>query len=64
MAGDLLSPERLGRRGLVDARAAGRLLDDHRSGRADHGLRLYGLLVLELWLDSLPRGAVAPAAAR
>ncbi len=64
MAGDLLSAERLGRRGLVDARAAGRLLDEHRSGRADHGLRLYGLLVLELWLDSLPRRAAAPVVAR
>ena len=49
MAGDLLSAERLGRRGLVDVGVAQRLLREHRSGAADHGLRLYSLLVLELW---------------
>lgn len=51
LAGDLLARERLARRGLVDPAAAGRLLDEHRRGKADHGLRLYSLLVLELWLD-------------
>jgi len=51
MAGDLLAAERLARRGLVDPVVASRLLDEHRRGTADHGLRLYSLLVLELWLD-------------
>ncbi len=51
LAGDLLARERLARRGFVDPAAAARLLDEHRRGAADHGLRLYSLLVLELWLD-------------
>ena len=59
LAGDLLSTERLGRRGLVDATVAQRLLREHRTGAADHGLRLYSLLVLELWCDRIaaPRAA-------
>ena len=59
LAGDLLSAERLGRRGLVDATVAQRLLREHRTGAADHGLRLYSLLVLELWCDRI----AAPKAA-
>ena len=57
---------------LLDSRTSGRgyfrlgavknLLLDHTSGRADHGYRLWGLLVLELWhrqwIDQPP--ALAP----
>ncbi len=66
MAGDLLARERLARRGLVDPAAACRLLDEHRRGTADHGLRLYSLLVLELWLDWVESraGSALAAAAR
>ena len=65
LVGDVLAPERLGRRGLVDPAAAQRLLREHGSGAADHGLRIYALLVLELWLDSVAerarqRGIIAP----
>ena len=30
-------------------RAVERLLDDHTSGRADHGERIWSLFMLELW---------------
>ncbi len=53
LLGDVLSPERLRRRGLVDPGGVGRLAAEHRSGAADHGLLLYGLVVLELWLDGM-----------
>jgi asparagine synthase (glutamine-hydrolysing) len=46
---DLLSRERIARRGLFDPDAVQRLLDRHQSGEARHGLTLYGLLALELW---------------
>lgn len=62
MAGDLLSAERLGRRGLVDVGVAQRLLREHRSGAADHGLRLYSLLVLELWHERVFAPQALPAA--
>lgn len=61
ITGDLLSPDRLGRRGLVDASVAQRLLDQHRRGSADHGLRLYSLLVLELWCERLSARPVSVA---
>jgi asparagine synthase (glutamine-hydrolysing) len=37
-------------RGWFRADAVGRLLDEHESGSADHGHRLWCLLMLELWL--------------
>lgn len=46
---DLLSPETLRRRGLVDPEAVRRLWDDNVAGRHDNSLRLYALLTLELW---------------
>ena len=45
LAGDLL----LGDRGWFERRAVERLLDEHRAGRADHGHRLWTLVMLELW---------------
>lgn len=37
-------------RGLLKPGAAAAMLDRHRAGRADHGHRIWCLLVLELWL--------------
>lgn len=59
LAGDLLSAERLGGRGFVDAAVVQRLWREHRTGAADHGLRLYSLLVLELWCDRVAAPKVA-----
>jgi asparagine synthase (glutamine-hydrolysing) len=45
-ARDLLSTDR----GWFRRDAVQRLLDEHESGRADHGHRLWCLLMLELWM--------------
>jgi len=45
LAGDLL----LGDRGWFERAAVQQLLDEHVSGRADHGHRLWTLVMLELW---------------
>jgi asparagine synthase (glutamine-hydrolysing) len=45
LAGDLL----LGDRGWFERCTVQRLLDDHSSGRADNGHRLWTLVMLELW---------------
>jgi asparagine synthase (glutamine-hydrolysing) len=43
----LLSPQ--AERDYLQPRAVRRLLDEHRAGAADHGQRLWSLLVLEIW---------------
>ncbi len=48
MAGDLLL-EGARRRGQLRPQAVERLLEEHLSGRVDHGQRLWCLLMLELW---------------
>ncbi|MGI8421998.1 MAG: asparagine synthase-related protein, partial [Gaiellaceae bacterium] len=52
--GDLheLAAAALGGSTLVDPAAARRLLDDHKAGRADHGHRLWCLVMLELWHEA------------
>lgn len=49
LARDLLSSDTIERRGLFDVRCVQRLLNEHESGFADHGLLLWGLMGLELW---------------
>ncbi len=44
-----LSPAQLERHGLLDAVAVGRMLQEHYTGRASHGNRLWNLLMLQLW---------------
>jgi asparagine synthase (glutamine-hydrolysing) len=46
---DLLAPAALGSRGLFDAAALGRLMDEHEAGSADHGSILWALISVELW---------------
>lgn len=46
---DLLLGERARSRGQLRPAAVERLLADHDAGRADHGHRIWCLLVLELW---------------
>ena len=48
-ARDVLLDGRTLGRGLFRPEATTRLLDDHVSGKFDHGYRLWSLLVLELW---------------
>ncbi len=49
LARDLLLDERARSRGQLRPAAVERLLDDHVSGRADHGHRIWCLVMLELW---------------
>jgi asparagine synthase (glutamine-hydrolysing) len=49
LAGDVLLDDRARRRGQLRPAAVERLLQEHVSGRADHGHRLWCLLMLELW---------------
>jgi asparagine synthase (glutamine-hydrolysing) len=47
--GDLLLSDRARARGQLRPQAVERLLREHVEGRADHGHRLWCLLMLELW---------------
>jgi asparagine synthase (glutamine-hydrolysing) len=49
VARDVLLDRRSRERGLIDAQAVERLLDDHAAGRTDGGDRIWSLLNLELW---------------
>ena len=45
-----LGPQGLQRRGLVRVEAIARLQEEHASGRKNHAMRLWVLLILERWL--------------
>jgi asparagine synthase (glutamine-hydrolysing) len=47
----LLDSARLHRHGLMDASVAKRMLDEHRSGRANHAGALWSAIMLQLWLE-------------
>jgi asparagine synthase (glutamine-hydrolysing) len=53
----LLSPS-AATRGVLRPDALRALVDEHASGRADHGQRLYALLFLELWWQRFAQGGV------
>ncbi len=61
LAADLLLGERARARGQLRPSVVKRLLDEHVSARADHGHRLWCLVMLELW-QQLHLEAAAPAA--
>lgn len=50
---DLLSRQRLVRRGLFEPREVARLIDEHVAGRANHAHQLFSLMVFERWADAL-----------
>ena len=52
MVEDLLSEERVRRRGLFDYAEVRRIIDDNLSGREDNSLKVYQLLTLELWHEA------------
>jgi asparagine synthase (glutamine-hydrolysing) len=58
VAGNLLTTDR----GWFRQETVQRLLSDHRSGRADHGHRLWCLLMLELWVREHVEAPVLVAA--
>ena len=51
MVEDLLSEQRLKRHGLLQPSAVRHLLDLHFSGGANHGPRIWNLLMLQAWCD-------------
>jgi asparagine synthase (glutamine-hydrolysing) len=65
LAADLLLDERARGRGQLRGEAVKRLLDEHVTGRADHGHRLWCLVMLELWQRTwvdLPQAVAAERA--
>jgi asparagine synthase (glutamine-hydrolysing) len=62
---DLLSPERIARRGLFDPAAVTRLMDTHTAGKENHAHTLFPLMVFERWADEhLRSSSLKPHAAR
>ena len=67
---ELLSPSSVRSRGLFEPEAVQRLIAENERDEADHALRIWALLTLELWqrtfidgdgsapLDSLPRASL------
>ncbi len=56
MTDDLLSAERLRRRGFFRPAAISRYVDEHRSGRRDWSMQLWQFLTLELWMQTFLDG--------
>ncbi|WP_256725439.1 asparagine synthase (glutamine-hydrolyzing) [Streptomyces sp. IMTB 2501] len=56
---DTLSAPALDRGGLFDARAVGRLADDHLGGRRDTSRKLWALLTYQLWFQTLTSASSA-----
>ncbi len=50
-ASDLLSPATLQLQGLFNAKRVGRMLDEHMSGRRNHGYWLWNVLMAQAWHD-------------
>jgi asparagine synthase (glutamine-hydrolysing) len=46
---DLLAPDTIKRRGILEPAAVAQLLSEHDSGFADHSTKIWGLLNIELW---------------
>jgi hypothetical protein len=63
MVGDLLSPARLRRRGVLRPDAVWSIVEDVWAGREDNALRVWAFLHFELWaqtfLDADGRSAIA-----
>jgi asparagine synthase (glutamine-hydrolysing) len=54
---DLLLDNRLRDRGIFDAPQVTQLWNEHRSGRRDHGHRIWSLVMLELWFRQFVDGS-------
>lgn len=63
MVDDLLSEERLRKRGLLNPLEVRRLIDEDRAGRRDHAYRIWTFMNLELWMQTFLDGAEAPTGA-
>jgi len=56
MSDDLLSEERIAKRGLFRPSAVRRYLEEHRSGRHDWAMQIWQFLTLELWMQTFMDG--------
>jgi asparagine synthase (glutamine-hydrolysing) len=59
LVGDCLSPAAVRERGLFDPAAVQTLVRDNQAGTADNALRIWALLVLELWQRRFLDGAAS-----
>lgn len=58
---ELLAPDRLRRRGILEPTAVQRIIDDQWAGREDNALRIWAFLTFELWARTfLDRDGEAP----
>lgn len=52
---EILSERAVRERGLLDSKFIATMIDDHISGRSDHGYQLWSLLTLELWFHEVAK---------
>ncbi len=57
MVDDLLSPDAVRARGIFDPAGVESIIDDNTAGTADNALRIWALLVFELWQQRFMDGA-------
>ncbi len=58
---DMLSEDRLSRRGIFEPRMVASIVDDHMQERADHSEHILAMLMLELWQERFLDGAATTA---
>ncbi|MGC2108079.1 MAG: asparagine synthase (glutamine-hydrolyzing) [Candidatus Korobacteraceae bacterium] len=56
MLGDLLSPDRIRQRGILNPKTVARFLRQNESGERDYTLQLWALLTLEVWQQCMVDG--------
>lgn len=62
MVGDILSPERIRRRGIFDADAVWRMIEQQRRGQQDWAMQIWQMLIFELWAEAyLEKPVTVPA---
>ena len=57
LCAELLDGRMVRARGILREEGVAKLLREHASGRSDHGLRIWALLTLELWMQEFVDGA-------
>jgi asparagine synthase (glutamine-hydrolysing) len=56
----LFDPDRVAADGIFETSTIRRMLDEHRSSRADHGRTLWALMALQLWWDRFIADRASP----
>jgi asparagine synthase (glutamine-hydrolysing) len=55
MTGDILSPDNIRKAGYFNSDYVSAMLNDHFSGKANNGERLFMLMVFQMWRDAFFR---------